>query len=176
MWQAACSNRPMDFLAWIEASAFSAWVRESPSIWAYPTFLFLHTAGLAFAMGMNVALDLRLVGASPNLPIAPMARFYPLMWWGFWINAVSGVVLLMADATTKATNWMFFLKMGIIFLAVWNSRIKQTRLFGDPAIDSNPLAPNLAHLGWASLVLWMAAVTTGRLMAYVGPVSGLNLK
>ena len=36
----------MEWLATIEGSAVSTWVRESGSIWAYPTILTLHTFGL----------------------------------------------------------------------------------------------------------------------------------
>ena len=30
-------------LPWLEATALATWVRESPSLWAYPTVLTLHT-------------------------------------------------------------------------------------------------------------------------------------
>ena len=36
----------MELLASLENSGFGIWLRESPSIWAYPTVLTLHTLGL----------------------------------------------------------------------------------------------------------------------------------
>ena len=48
----------MEYLAALEGSAFSTWLRESTSIWAYPTVLTLHTVGLAVLVGANWALDL----------------------------------------------------------------------------------------------------------------------
>ena len=43
----------MAWLVWVESWSLSVWVRESGSLWSYPTVLFLHTAGLAFAVGMS---------------------------------------------------------------------------------------------------------------------------
>src|SRR5215831_15733233 len=108
----------MDFLLRIEQSGFCTWVRESPSVWAFPTVLLLHTIGMGLVVGINAGIDLRILGLAPALPLAPLERYLPIYWLGFWVNAVTGVVLLMADATTKATNPDFFVKMGFIVLAV----------------------------------------------------------
>ena len=35
----------MNFLNTLEQMPFSIWVRESSSIWAFPTFLVVHTIG-----------------------------------------------------------------------------------------------------------------------------------
>ena len=48
-----------------------------------------------------MALVARILGLAQNLPLAPMERFYRVMWIGFWINVGSGIVLLIADAATK---------------------------------------------------------------------------
>jgi hypothetical protein len=49
-------------LAWLEATAPSVWLRESPSLWAFPFVLILHTVGMGFLAGTNVAMDLRVGG------------------------------------------------------------------------------------------------------------------
>jgi hypothetical protein len=67
----------MEFLARLEQSGFSTWVRESTSVWAYPTVLFLHTLGLGFLVGASMVIDLRLLGFSNELPIAPMKKVFP---------------------------------------------------------------------------------------------------
>ena len=95
----------MDFLNSLEELKFSIWVREAPSIWAFPTFLLLHTLGMSIVAGLSAMLDMVLLGFWPKVPIKPLERLYPLMWTGFWINLVTGTVLLMADATTKLANW-----------------------------------------------------------------------
>ena len=49
----------MELLTVLEDSAFSTWLRESTSLWAYPTILTLHTVGLAVLVGLNATVDLR---------------------------------------------------------------------------------------------------------------------
>jgi hypothetical protein len=149
-------------------------VRESPSLWAYPTILFFHTAGLALLVGVNTAVDLRILGFAPSLPLAPMQKYLPLMWAGFWVNAVSGAALLMADATTKAVNPVFLIKLILIGLAVVNIAAINRRVFKNGISDRAILPMNVRVLAVTSLLLWIGAITTGRLMAYIGPVSGLE--
>jgi hypothetical protein len=162
----------MSFLASIENSALAAWVRESSSLWAYPTILFLHTVGLGFLVGLNAAIDLRILGVARRLPLAPMESFYKIMWAAFWVIAMSGSLLLMADATTKLTSRVFYIKMAFVFLAVVNMVLIRRRVFRAPAIDTAPVARFGRALAVASLLLWVGAITAGRLMAYFGPVSG----
>ena len=105
-------------LAGIEQSAFSVWVRESGSVWSYPSIIFLHTVGLALLVGLNVAIDLRLLGVARDVPLAPLARFFRIMWAGFWMNVVSGTVLLASDANTTLRHPAFYVKIAFIAAAV----------------------------------------------------------
>src|ERR1700739_4253162 len=84
-----------DFLLRIEQSGFSTWVRESSSVFAFPSILLLHTIGMGVVVGINAGIDLRILGIAPALPLAPMERFLPLLWAGFWVNAATGAVLLL---------------------------------------------------------------------------------
>jgi len=161
----------MPLLASIENTAFAAWVRESSSLWAYPTILFMHTVGLGFLVGLNVAIDLRILGVAEKLPLAPFEKFYRVMWAAFWINALSGTALLVADASTKLTNRVFYIKMTCILFAVISMVLIRRRVFG-AAADRAGLAAPARALAAASIVLWAGAITAGRLMAYFGPVSG----
>jgi hypothetical protein len=164
----------MDFLLWLEQTGFSEWVRESSSLFAYPTILFLHTIGLATVVGVNAGIDLRILGFAPEVPVAPMTRMFPVMWVAFGINALSGTALLIADATTKLTSPVFLVKMIFIALALVNLQLLKTRVFGDPFIDKTPPSANTRILAVTSLIFWLGAITAGRLMAYIGPVSGLR--
>src|SRR5215212_1449862 len=107
----------MDVLAWIEQSGLSMWVRESGSLLAFPGILLLHTFGMAVLVGLVAAIDLRILGFAPGFPIRPLAKFLPMLWVAFWINAATGTLLLAADATTKMTNPDFYAKMCFIAAA-----------------------------------------------------------
>ena len=163
----------MEFFAYLEQIAFFAWVRESRSLLAYPGILLLHTCGMAVVVGLIAGIDLRILGFAPALPLAPLRRFLPLMWVAFGINAATGTVLLAADATTKLANPDFFVKMGFIVVGVVVQRLIDARVFRDSDIEPVPLPSGAKALAATSLVCWLGAITAGRLLAYVGPVSGL---
>jgi hypothetical protein len=159
----------MEFLRSIEQLGFSTWVREGGAIYGYPLILFLHTMGIALVVGTTFTVDLRLLGVSPSLPLPPLLKLYPLMWYGFALNLVTGVILLMADATTKLTNPDFYVKMGLIAagLLLQRSIHRKMRASGD-VVPAGSRA-----LAWGSLACWLGSVVAGRLLAYVGPVAGL---
>ncbi len=140
------------FLIWLEATALSTWVRESTSVFAFPGILSLHTVGMGLAVGLNAAIALRILGFAPQVPFSEIKRFLPVMWFGFWLNAISGVFLLIAYPTKALTNPMFYLKLLLIALAV---------------VSAVKAARNGSKV-WASLSLagWTGAITAGRLLAY----------
>jgi hypothetical protein len=157
----------MDFLTWLESSALATWVRESGSLWAYPTILTIHTIGLSILVGANAALDLRLLGVAPRIPIGPLDTLFRFMWAGFWLNALSGVALFIGDATVKGTQPVFMVKLGLIALGVVNIGMLRRYL-----ARTARLAPGAASfkgrvLAATSLVIWAGAITAGRLMAYL---------
>jgi len=164
----------MDFLRSLEQSSFSIWIRESPSVWAYPTVLFLHTVGLGFLVGSSMVIDLRILGFSRDLPMQPMKKLFPIMYAGFLVNALSGLLLLMIDASSMLTNTLFYIKLGFIALAVLSGRLIAGQVFNDSYDGKAPAPVMVKAFAVASLVFWAAAITAGRLTAYIGSHGGLT--
>jgi hypothetical protein len=154
----------MEFLAWLENSALSTWIRTTPSIFGYVGVLFVHTAGFALVVGISIIVDLRLLGVAADIPIAGFDRFFPVVWTGVGLNICSGIVLFAQDATTRAGNPMFAIKLLLIALALGVTLLIQRTIrrksSGDPESSGRALA-------LASLVLWIGVTTAGRMMAYV---------
>jgi len=164
----------MEFLHWLENTGFSIWVRESPSIWAFPVILLVHTIGMALCVGVSAGIDLRILGFAPSLKLAPFERYFPILWLGFTMNAVTGTILVMQDASAKLTNVDFYVKMVFIALALINLKMLRTRVFRDPQIDRGPFPGSVKVLAALSLFFWLGAITAGRLLAYVGSIGGLS--
>jgi hypothetical protein len=158
----------MEILAQLEQSGFATWVRESNSLLAYPSVLFFHTVGMAFVAGISALIDLRILGVADEMPLGHMRKFLPYMWAGFGVNAATGLVLFILDATTKIISPVFFTKLAFIGLALAVCVI-QRKLFRDPHVDKRPMDTNTKLLAVASILCWMGAITAGRLLAYLGP-------
>jgi len=154
------------FLAWLESTTFSTWVRESPSVFAFPAILSCHTVGMGLAAGINAALALRILGAAPGIAIHEMKRFFPVMWFGFWLNAISGVVLLIAYPTKALTNPLFYFKLALVAAAVVLVGPITRRVFGSPDPAPVPIGRQVKRLAIASLVCWAGVIISGRLLAY----------
>jgi hypothetical protein len=150
--------------AWLESTAFSVWVRESPSMFAFPGILTCHTIGMGVAAGINTALALRILGVGPGIPIRELPRFLSIMWFGFWLNAISGVALLVAYPTKAFTNPDFYLKLALIAVAVALVKPISRRASGVGLGSS--VGSTLKLLAVASIVCWFGAITAGRLLAY----------
>jgi hypothetical protein len=158
----------MNFLATLEQSGFATWVRESNSLLAYPSVLFLHTVGMGFVAGISALIDLRLLGCASEVPLGDVKKLLPFMWAGFWVNLVTGLVLFMLDATTKSVSPVFWTKLVLIALAI-TMALNQRKIFSDPLADKRPIDMNGKMIAFASIVCWVGAITAGRLLAYVGP-------
>ena len=154
-----------EFLASLEASSFSTWLRESPSIWAYPAVLTLHTVGLGILVGANWMVDLRVLGFAPALPTSLFARAFPIMWSGFWLNAATGVLLFVADPNKSMTT-IFMWKLAIIAAAVMMLMMLKRKMYGEP-VHMDHATGTVKAVAVVSILLWVAAIATGRLMAYV---------
>jgi len=154
------------FLLWLESTALSQWVIGSPSLFAFPGILALHAIGMGFAVGICLALDLRVLGVAPGVQIAQMRRFVPIVWVAFWINAISGVLLLIGYPTKALTNPVFYLKLLLIAVGlVLFGRIGR-RVFDDAAGDRRAESPAVRRLAIVSMVCWVGAITAGRFLAY----------
>lgn len=159
------------FLASLEQSGLGSWVRDAPTIWAFPTILFLHTFGMAIVAGGSAMLSLMVLGFWPAVPIRPFGRMFPWLWLAFGINAITGTLMLVADATAKLTSLDFYVKMALVFAGLFLLIRMRRQVFENPQIDQAPLSGNTKLLAWASLACWFGAITAGRLLAYVGPTA-----
>src|SRR2546422_8908607 len=88
---------------------------------------------------------------------------------GFWITAVTRILLLIAAATNVLANPFFCVKLVFVALGVVSMVAIRRQVFRYPASDKGPISPNGKALAVISLVVWATAITAGRLMAYLGP-------
>ena len=156
----------MDLFSWLEGSSLAVWVREAPTIWAFATIITMHTFGMGVLVGASAVLDLRLLGIGRTIPLGPLSSLYRVMWFGFWLNLVTGTLLFVADATTRGTQLLFLVKMIFVVAGVVTMVHIRRHVHGGNA-EPTVVSATAKRLAVVSLAAWVLATTTGRLLAYV---------
>jgi hypothetical protein len=169
----------LEFFAWLQDLPISEWVQTSD--YGFPLLLAAHSIGLAGVVGILVVLNLRVLGFAEGIPIAALSRLMPVAWVGFVINALSGMLLFMANATRLVTNWAFLVKMtavllgGILTWVLWRTLKQRPGLAqassGEPPRTAVPVTYGVTAAALVtariSLGVWFAAILFGRIIAYV---------
>lgn len=162
------------------------------SAWLYPLVQVLHILGFIVLAGAAILFDLRVLGLTPRHGDAPVAirplGLHLLPWSALAALLVvpSGVLMFLVEAATLIANPAFVAKIALLALAAGNAvafhlgvgrtwaRWVQRPLPATSApgctMQSNDTSavPAGAKLhAAASLVLWIAIVGCGRLIAYV---------
>ena len=154
----------MDYLLWLEDTPFSIWIRESGP--AFFGSLILHSVAMGFVVGVHVAMNLRILGMAPGIPLSLTRRFFPVFWVGLVFVSLSGVLLLIAYPAKALTNPVFYLKLSAIVIALFITRSLAKGVLQDPSYDAEPVPRKARMLAALSLFLWTGAVTSGRFLAY----------
>jgi hypothetical protein len=155
---------------WLSQAPESALMRDST--WAFPVALINHLLGLVLLVGMRLPLDLRLMGwAFTGVPVSLLAkRTAPLSLIGGVVTVASGMALYAADPERMSSNPMFMFKIAALAAALINAWIFHAvlaRRISD--WDNAEHVPVVVQAsGYASLLLWIALIMAGRLVAFTG--------
>jgi len=177
----------MELLASLELTDFSTWLRESD--WGYPVVLCVHAVGMGMVVGITWMYCARVLGFAKEFPLWGFDRLFGLAWFGFAINAVSGVLLFIGEPRRLAVTPAFWIKMVLIVFAGLSLWALEKALHGEPdhgalaagalggaggAIVADASAAVVVTRGAkvaaiASIVFWLAAITAGRIIGYTMP-------
>jgi hypothetical protein len=127
----------------------------------------LHLLGLVMLVGGIGVVDLRLAGLWRTLPAASLSRaLTPVALCGLALLVASGTVLFASDGTALAGSAVFHRKLVLIALALANALL--FRLVWQRRVEAGDEVPPLIGRtsAAASLALWLAVGTLGRLIAY----------
>jgi predicted ferric reductase len=158
----------MGMLVWLESLPISVWVHESPSVWAQPTVLTLHTMGMAVLVGASWVLDLRLLGISRNIPLSAFRWVFRAVAVSLIVNLVTGVLLFGARATSWGTAIPFLIKMLLVIASAATLLPIRSYVLRSDA-GQLEVSGRVRLLAIASIIAWSGAITSGRLLAYLVP-------
>lgn len=161
----------MSTLDWMEESALGLWVATSPA--GYYIMLAFHAVGLAMLVGSVWVIDLRLLNLVRGISEKAMAGLVKFAWWGWAINAASGVALFFSEANKAFHSWSFRIKislmvLGMISTLVINATVLKPMRAG---LAEPPSGAKLQAL--VSMALWISVIVVGRLMSYLTEFAGI---
>jgi hypothetical protein len=150
----------------LEASGLGVWVRES--YFGYPIVLTAHSVGMGVVVGIMMILGVRVLGYARGIPLAAFDLLFTVAWVGFIVNAVSGVLLFLGNATKLAENVPFLLKLVLIVaggISVWV--LWRTIGPSSDGLTADGVGTSRAKsIAVATMVFWLGAVLAGRLIGY----------
>ena len=137
--------------------------------WLWPLMENLHFLGLSVMFGALLAVDLRVLGIAPNIPMRGAMKLIPLILMAFGVNLLTGLAFVIANPYGYIFNLAFQWKIGLIFLAgvnaLWFWIGEHARLVqlaeGEQADFPAKVIAGL------SLVIWVTVIVLGRLIPYL---------
>jgi hypothetical protein len=159
---------PLNFFEWLADSSWSIDLHESQ--YAYSIIESVHVWAMSVFFGLAAMFDLRLLDWTfRRVPVSEFnRRVLPWTIAAFVVMVVSGTLLFYAIPLRSYQNIFFRTKMLLLLLAGLNVWFFHTRVFPRVAnwdVEASP--PAAAKLAGAlSLVLWIAIVVSGRMIAY----------
>jgi hypothetical protein len=159
-----------EFLTWVENSALGEAMRGL-GVWSYGVFNLVHILGIATLFGSILIVDLRLLGAWRRIPLRSIATpALPLAVLGFGLAAASGICMLTTNAIDYIGNPFLLIKFPAIALGVANAivvaKLPAWRTAWADERAGGRESRTLALGGGASIVFWLTAVASGRMIGY----------
>jgi hypothetical protein len=151
------------FLDLIEASALAQTLRRSE--WLYPVANVLHVLAVMTFFAAVAAMDVKALRSSNAADLRGfIGRVRPGAILLLAVLVTTGLLLFLPEASHIAHNTVFQVKLAVIGLALFNVLALHSALARAAPAAAVPGAVRLTAL--ASLVLWLAVASLGRLIAY----------
>lgn len=143
---------------------------RSLGVWSYGVINLVHILGIALLFGAILILDVRLLGAWRQIPLAVLSRPTTTMAQiGFVLAVCSGIPMITVKSTDYIGNPFLLIKFPAIALALLNVWL----VHRSPAWKAHHAREltegeqrRLAFGASLSLLFWLTAITAGRMIGY----------
>ena len=156
------------FSKWLAATPLSATIQTTG--WIIPTLQTIHILGVAVLFSSAIMVDLRMWGLlQRDAPLQEVAqRFLPPIWPILLLLLITGSLLIIGEPRRSLLNSTFYLKMGLLLVAVLLTAILQRSLASTPVFWDRNLVLRIGGqlTATASVLVWCGILFAGRWIAY----------
>lgn len=153
----------VEFAQWLQVTPFSVALQERTWLIALLQAVHILMIGVVLVSLLMICLRvLNRVHREESFP-AVWTRFAPWMWTGLAVMAATGVLLVIGEPVRQATATSFWLKMGLLAVAV-AAVVWMRRSLAAQAGPQTARAPRF--VAGAVIVVLIAIIFLGRAIAY----------
>jgi hypothetical protein len=158
-----------DFALWLATTSPSVFIQEH-NTWAIPAIQSVHIVGIALVMGSVLMIDLRILGRTwtDQTLLQTTQRFGPWLTGSLWLLLATGVLMVVGEPVRELVTLSFWLKMTLVAIGAGVAITFQRTLRRHERHWEDTLVHRTSIKGLAigTLLIWMAIVVLGRLIAY----------
>lgn len=157
------------FCEWLSRTGIS--VAFQSANWFVPLVQTVHIIAIAILLTTVYVISFRLIGITRGAqPLASLAaRSAPWIWTALSVLLVSGILLTVTEPARELLNWVFRIKMLMVFMLAVILWIVQSRMRRNPQYwTESPARRRAARaIGIVFIIVGAGIVTAGRWIAYV---------
>ena len=155
-----------DISKWLAATSLSHAIQTAG--WIIPALQTIHILCVAVLFSAAVLVDLRIWRLLlRELPLRDVGRrFLPLIWPVVLILLVTGALLIVGEPRRSLLNDTFYVKMGLLILALSLTALLQWSLASPGFLEDNVRRVTARLAATASLLAWCGIIFAGRFIAY----------
>lgn len=158
----------MSFIEWLAQSPLSLAIQTRA--WVVPTIQSVHIVAIGIVVGAVFMIDLRILGRSgrDQTLVETVRRYGPWLWGALVVLLVTGVLMVVGEPARELLSFSFWLKMGLLALgtvsaAAFQVALKRNERHWEASLATRASTKSLAIL---TLLIWLAIIVAGRLIAY----------
>jgi uncharacterized membrane protein SirB2 len=155
-----------EFARWLQGTDLSQSIQTVS--WVIPLLQSIHIVMIGIVFVSSLVIALRVLGRMrADEPFAAVwGRFAPWMWSAFITLLVTGLLMIIGEPIREFSALSFWLKMGLVVVAVVITTLLGVLLKDAPHDASTPLRGVARPAAIGLLVLWLAIIFLGRAIAY----------
>jgi uncharacterized membrane protein SirB2 len=153
----------VEFAHWLQSTQFSIAIQST--LWIMPLVQAIHIVMIGIVFVSLLVICLRVLGRArmDETLDAVWARFAPWMWTALAVMAATGLVMIFGEPVREATATSFWLKMGLILVAIAMVNALRRSLAGNMG---QHFSSGARFMAYAVIVVLVAIVFLGRAIAY----------